>query len=63
MQFSSSPAFPLDFAKVAVMLMGISCFQAAEEELMKLTTNNEKLTTNNQAIGEWDYVTSGSLEH
>jgi len=46
MNFSSSPSYHTDFAKVAVLLMGISVWRA-EEELEKLTTNNQLLRKGN----------------
>jgi fibrillarin-like rRNA methylase len=46
MLLTSSPVYHYDFAKVAVMLMGITEFQHCEEEMSKFITNNEQPTTN-----------------
>ena len=48
---SNSQVYKVDFSKVATMLMGINLFQI-EEELMKLTTNNQQ---RQETINEYNY--------
>jgi len=59
MLLEGSRTYNYDYAKVAVMMLGIADFQRCEEELAKLTTNNEHQQLRNE---EWDYGFTSSLE-
>ena len=61
MLLEGSKSYNCDYAKVAVMMLGIADFQRCEEELDKLLTTN----ANNQRLsneGDWDYEFTSGLE-